>query len=288
MSDTLTCICDEKRRHIRERMADTRFSALVEKAREAPPARGFVASLEGARDLASYALIAEIKRASPSGGLIRLGFDPFAIAQAFERGGATCLSVLTDTPFFQGADEYLTAAHSAVDLPILRKDFMLDPYQIVESRALFADCVLLIMAAVSDSQACELEAAAMEFSLDVLVEVHDEQELERALLLKTPMIGINNRNLKTLKVDLGATERLTPLVPGDRLIVSESGLYTTGDLERMWSAGARAYLVGESLMRQDDVEAATRALLGPSMADEMAALAATPADEPSTTRTSGA
>ncbi|MBI4183833.1 MAG: indole-3-glycerol phosphate synthase TrpC [Proteobacteria bacterium] len=276
MSGTLARICEEKRRHVRARMAEARLSVLVEKARQAPPPRGFAARLEQARGLGSYALIAEIKRASPSGGVIRADFDPFAIARAYQRGGAACLSVLTDTPFFQGADEYLIAARSATDLPILRKDFMLDPYQIVESRALFADCVLLIMAALSDAQARELEAAAREFCLDVLVEVHDEAELERALRLKSRLIGINNRDLATLKVDLATTERLAPRVPHDRLVVSESGLYTGAHLARMWGAGARAFLVGEALMRQADIEAATRALIGPDEALAMAALAHAP------------
>ncbi len=262
MSDILARICDDKRRQVAERKARQPLSALRDVAEKAPSPRGFAARLASAAEAGRYALIAEIKRASPSRGPIRAEFDPVAVARAYAEGGAACLSVLTDTPYFEGLDEHLTAARAAVDLPVLRKDFMLDPYQIVESRALGADCILLIMAALDDARARELENVALAYAMDVLVEVHDEAELERALRLRARLIGVNNRDLKSLALDLGTTERLAARVPAERMVVSESGLKTAADLARMRAAGASAFLVGEHLMEQDDVAAAVRALLG--------------------------
>lgn len=260
MSDTLKRICKDKLAHVAKRKAARPLAAVEEDARAATPPRGFLAALARAV-VDGYGLIAEIKRASPSKGLIRADFDPPQLARAYAAGGATCLSVLTDTPYFQGSDSYLAAAREAVSLPVLRKDFMLDPYQIVESRALGADCILLIMAALDDAQARELATAAEGLGMDVLVEVHDEVELDRALAIGARLLGINNRNLKTLQVDVATTERLAPRVPDDRLMVCESGLKAPADLARMAKVGARCFLVGESLMAQDDVTAATRALL---------------------------
>ncbi|WP_448187408.1 indole-3-glycerol phosphate synthase TrpC [Azospirillum sp. sgz301742] len=261
MSDVLTRICDDKRVHVAACKAEHPLSAVEAEARTADPPRGFVAALRRTVDAGGYGLIAEIKKASPSKGLIRADFDPPTLARAYREGGATCLSVLTDEPYFQGRDEYLVAARAAVDLPLLRKDFMLDVYQVAEARALGADCILLIMAALEDAQAGELADAAKHYGMDVLVEVHDRPELDRALKIDLPLIGVNNRNLKTLAIDLATTEELASHVPPGRMLVAESGLYSPADLTRMAAVGARCFLVGESLMRQDDVTAATRALL---------------------------
>ncbi|HLI11382.1 MAG TPA: indole-3-glycerol phosphate synthase TrpC [Alphaproteobacteria bacterium] len=264
MTDILARICAEKRREIERRKIERPFAAVESAARAASPPRGFACRLAAAVATGRYGLIAEIKRASPSRGLIRSDFDPPALARAYARGGASCLSVLTDAPYFQGKDEDLAAARAAVELPVLRKDFMLDPYQVVEARALGADCILLILAALDDATARSLAALAADYEMDVLAEVHDGAELERALQLPCRLIGINNRNLKTLRVDLATTEELTPQVPDDRLLVCESGLGSPVDLARMAAAGARCFLVGESLMAQADVEAATRNLLAPA------------------------
>jgi len=261
MRDVLAEICAEKRAHVARAKAVVSEAALLAGLAEAPPLRPFAAALERHLAEGRYGLIAEIKKASPSAGLIRGDFDPAALARAYAAGGASCLSVLTDRPYFQGSDDDLRTARRRVELPILRKDFILDPYQILESRQIGADCVLLIMAALSDATASELAAAAAELGLDVLAEVHDGAEVDRALRLGVRMIGINNRNLKTLETDLATTERLAPEVPEDRLVVAESGIRRAEDLDRLAAAGVRCFLVGETLMRKPDLAAATRRLL---------------------------
>jgi indole-3-glycerol phosphate synthase len=261
MTDALAEICAAKRAHVAGAKASFSEAALVASLAEAPPLRPFAGALERHLTQGRYGLIAEIKKASPSAGLIRGDFDPAALGLAYAAGGASCLSVLTDIPYFQGSDNDLRMARRRVALPVLRKDFILDPYQILESRHIGADCVLLIMAALSDVLACELAATAAELGLDVLAEVHDGEELDRALRLGVRMIGINNRNLRTLRTDLETTERLAPKVPADRIVVAESGIRRAEDLDRLAAVGARCFLVGETLMREPDVAEAVRHLL---------------------------
>lgn len=268
MSNALEKICADKREHVAARKSRRPLSAVRQDAEAAPATRGFAAALNRAVANGRFGLISEIKKASPSKGLIRKDFDPAKLARAYEVGGASCLSVLTDAPYFMGSDDHLTAARAAVELPVLRKDFMIDPYQILEARALGADCVLIILAAVDDVLAADLENLASSLGMDVLVEVHNEAEGDRALALRSELIGINNRDLTTLKTDTATTGRLAAKVPADRLLISESGLYTRADLEAMALAGARCFLIGESLMRQDDVAAAVRALLDPQPAEQ--------------------
>ncbi len=259
--DKLAKICATKREEVAARRAEASIAHLDHLAAQASPPRGFLQALED-KAATGFALIAEIKKASPSKGLIRQDFNPADHARAYQEGGAACLSVLTDAPYFQGHEDYLLAARAACDLPVLRKDFMIDPWQVAETRALGADAILIIVAALEDGPMAEIEAAAIERGMDVLVEVHDEAELERAARhLKSRLLGINNRNLKTFVTDLATTERLAPLAPEGALLVGESGIASHADCQRLAEAGVRTFLVGESLMRQSDLAGATRALL---------------------------
>jgi len=262
MTDILAKIAAYKREDVAARKAARSQSDVDAAARAADAPRGFVASLERHHGPGKLALIAEIKKASPSKGLIREDFDPPALAKAYENGGAACLSVLTDGPSFQGADDYLVAVRAAVALPCIRKDFLVDPWQVAESRALGADAILVILAMIDDALAAELMSEAARLGMDALVEVHDEAEMDRAGALGATLVGVNNRDLRTFTVDLAITERLATRAPTGSLLVTESGLFTAADAARLERSGARAMLVGESLMRQDDVEAVTRALLG--------------------------
>jgi indole-3-glycerol phosphate synthase len=261
MTSVLERIAAYKREEVHRARAEMSHAVLEREALEAPPVRPFAAALEAKLESGAWALVAEIKKASPSRGLIRADFHPPALAIAYEKGGAACLSVLTDRPSFQGDPEYLLAAKTVTDLPVLKKDFILDPYQVAQGRLWGADCILLILAMIDDVLAADLEAEARDWGMEVLAEVHDERELARALKLKTRLIGINNRDLRTFATDLAVTERLAPRVPEDRLVIAESGLETASDLARLGRAGVRTFLIGESLMRQDDVANATRMLL---------------------------
>jgi indole-3-glycerol phosphate synthase len=260
MTDKLIEICATKREEVLARQAHATLDDLDRQARDQTAPRGFEAALR-AKAADGFALIAEIKKASPSKGLIRADFRPAEHAMAYQQGGAACLSVLTDAPYFQGHEDFLIDARAACDLPVIRKDFMIDPWQVAEARAIGADAILIIVAALDDGVMAEIEAAAVERGMDVLVEVHDEAEMERAARLHSRLIGVNNRDLRHFVTDLGTTERLAPLAPQGTLLVGESGINSNADCQRLAKAGVRTFLVGESLMRQDDVTAATRALL---------------------------
>ena len=262
MSDILEKIKAYKLKDVSAAKAKQPMEEMEAAARKAPPVRPFAEAIKSKIGAGQFALIGEIKKASPSKGLIRGDFDPKTLAEAYATGGATCLSVLTDGPSFQGAPEHLVAARAASGLPVLRKDFMLDRYQVAEARAMGADCILIIMAAVDDVEAATLAAYAKAWQMDAILEVHDKAELDRALQIDCPLVGINNRDLKTFGTTVETTERLAPRVPHDRIVIAESGISTNGDLKRLANAGVKAFLVGESLMRQADVAAATRTLLG--------------------------